>query len=402
MREFYFEFGDPRPTSHALSLFLSNSPGDVLFSNLERLTYEVRDIPGYLALFRLLISPSLNHVTLRLPGGPAELGPLTALAQTVSFLPSSLKKLFVMCGQKSSEELRNTMSSFVCRCGSSLKTFKTSVPLRDAAILRLMELPNLSSWGTSQGPPQAVSTFNIFPSLKKLRIDQPDAFPWLDVLASDEHLGVLQQYPGMTTRPRDMLESIHCPMMLDPKLLTTIGKFRNLVTFRMRSDCYLGKGQCAFHLTDADVHELAAALPRLKNLLLGHPCPSNTCKTTVASLMSISVHCLDLEALEIHFNTQTMVSDVQRLLNESIWKDKAKCNLRDFHVGHMPLEIERTEDEETVAWGFALIFPSLSIERYPETEDTPRDLMEPETGIANPSSLVEILDPHTWVHLRAD
>jgi len=58
--------------------------------------------------------------------------------------------------------------------------------------------------------------------------------------------------------------------------------------------------------TDNDVENLAATLPRLKCLEFSQPCGSNSCNTTVASLMSVSIHCLGLKHLETHFNTLTI------------------------------------------------------------------------------------------------
>jgi len=68
--------------------------------------------------------------------------------------------------------------------------------------------------------------------------------------------------------------------------------------------------------------DLAAALPCLESLNLGIACRRNTCATTIASLLSMSVHCLDLTDLEIHFNTVTIVGDIQRLLDGGAGRDK--------------------------------------------------------------------------------
>lgn len=66
--------------------------------------------------------------------------------------------------------------------------------------------------------------------------------------------------------------------------------------------------------------------------------------------MSISVHCLDLTALCIHFNTLTIVEDLQCLLDGGCGRDKAGCELEGLQVGCMPLGIRR-EDIETVEMG---------------------------------------------------
>ena len=106
------------------------------------------------------------------------------------------------------------------------------------------------------------------------------------------------------------------------------------------------------------MEDLASALPRLKTLLLGEPYLFGTCNTTVASLLSISVHCPDLTALKTHFNTRTIVSDMQRLLDGGAGRDKAKCKLRGLSVGYSPPRVGG-EDLETVVMGFKAIFPHL-------------------------------------------
>ena len=110
---------------------------------------------------------------------------------------------------------------------------------------------------------------------------------------------------------------------------------------------------------DNNMENLVTALPQLESLELGDVCELNSCNTTVTSLLSISLHCLDLTILEVHFNTQTIVSDMRRLLDGGTGRDRAKCQLRNLDVGWLPLEVDG-EDIETVAMGFKVIFPCLT------------------------------------------
>ena len=116
---------------------------------------------------------------------------------------------------------------------------------------------------------------------------------------------------------------------------------------------------CGFHLTDDDMGNLAATLPRLEILQIGLPCRFDSCNTTFASLLSISTHCLGLEFLEIHFNTLTIAEDVQHLLGTGSGHDKAKCELRNLTVGYIPLGVGE-EGIELVVMGFKVIFPCLT------------------------------------------
>ena len=79
-------------------------------------------------------------------------------------------------------------------------------------------------------------------------------------------------------------------------------KFRNLVALSVYTDCF-DSGSRVFHLMDDDIEDLAFTLPKLNSLQLGHPCHFDTCNTTVASLLSISVHYLDLTVLQTYLNT---------------------------------------------------------------------------------------------------
>jgi len=261
-----------------------------------------------------------------------------------------------MCGQGKEGHLEGAVSSFVCRCGPSIRGFGTCVPLSEAAIHHLMQLPNLSHWTTAQGPPQVIPT-SIFPSLENLRLDSRGALPWLHLPPT------LRNGPAPVTsytNIREIIKSLDCSWgaIVDSTLLSPIVKFRNLVALRVRADDCYGMEGCSFRLTDDDIEDLATALPRLKLLRLGRPCQSNTCNTTVASLIAISVRCPDLTVLETHINTLTIADDIRRLLDGGAGRNQTKCKLHSFLVGDLSLKV-RGEDIETIAMGFKAIFPCL-------------------------------------------
>ena len=164
----------------------------------------------------------------------------------------------------------------------------------------------------------------------------------------------------MKTDTKETLKLLHCPenTPVDPRLLSSISSFRNLVALYVGNDYCNTDGMCTFGLTDDDVGNLAVALPSLVSLGLGEACGLNSCHTTITSLLSISTHCLGLTLLEIHFNTRTIVDDMRRLLDEGSGRDKPRCELGSLLVGCLPLRV-RVEDVGTVAMGFADIFPCL-------------------------------------------
>ena len=77
-------------------------------------------------------------------------------------------------------------------------------------------------------------------------------------------------------------------------------------------------------------------------------------QTTVTSLLSISVHCLDFTDLTPHFDTLTIVKGTQRLLDAGSGGEKAKLKIENSKVGHMQLEI-RNEGIGTVGKGLKAI-----------------------------------------------
>ena len=346
-------------TRDTLSRISCNTPNGVLFPKLERLFWNTRTADSEIAFFRLFLSPRLKSVTLCTDIG-SPLGQPEAISQIISSLPISLDQLLVISRQGKGP-ISDAISSLVCRSGSSLGSFGTRVPLSEAAVRHLMQLPNLRYWKTVQGPPLDIPT-SIFPSLEQLHLAEPAALPWIYLLASHRN-HILQGSSTLATsraNVRETLESLKCTsnsIVVDSSLLASVTMFRNLVTLCVRTYCSSTEG-CTFRLTDNDVENFASGLPRLRELEFGLPCHFNSCDTTVASLLSISTHCLDLVALEIHFNTRTIVGDIQRLVDGGAQHDEAKCALWSLTVGSLQ-PVVREEDIETVAMGLKIIFPRL-------------------------------------------
>jgi hypothetical protein len=356
---------DGTHSADTLSWVSRNSPGELSFPKLEWLYLAMNETCNFSPFFNIFLSPRLQHVTFHsnLYSSHVSRGRAAALTQIVSVLPTSLEALAFMCGRGEEDALNDAISSLICRCGPSLRSFDSDLPLSEAAIHHLMQLPNLSYWRTTQGPPRAVST-SIFPSLEKLDLYGQEALPWLHLLASHEK-GILPKGSASArshTNIGEALKFLDCPdsTIIDSTFLSSIVRFRSLVRLQVHTVCPRGGVDgCFFRIADDDVKDLAAALPHLSHLRLGQPCYSNTCNTTVTSLMSISAHCPDLAVLETHFNTRTIVSDMRRLLDGDAGRDEAKCKLRKLCVGIMPLEV-REEDIQAIARGFNVIFPYLT------------------------------------------
>lgn len=343
-------------TGDTFSQLSCNSPGGVLCPKLEHLLWDVgeADIPP--EIFRLFLSPNLESVSLYDVSSLVPLDQLEPLAQMISLLPTSLRNLVLIWGD-TGEFFQDAISSFVHQRGSSLRGLYANISLPETAIHHLMQLPNLRQWTIYQGPPRVIPT-SIFPSLEDLRLREPVALPWLHILASHGK-GTAHATAASHANIRETLKSLHCPSgtTIESTLLYSVIKFQNLTKLYMDTYCF-NAGSCIFLLTDGDMENLAAALPRLESLRLGRPCRFNSCNTTIASLLSLSVRCLGLTDLETHFNTQAIVSDIRHLLDEGVGHDKAKCMVSELSVGKLP-PIVCKEDVENVAMGLKVIFPRL-------------------------------------------
>ena len=150
-------------------------------------------------------------------------------------------------------------------------------------------------------------------------------------------------------------------LAINNALTCPIRVFQNLV--QLNVDVYCFEDECSFELNDEDVGTLVMALPRLKMLVLGHPCPMDLCHTTVACLLTISIHCVELEVLEIHFNTRQLAAHLEEMSMEEEEEEEEgessqMCNLKTLGVHEMPLVLAALEEEE-VCDGLWNIFPSL-------------------------------------------
>jgi hypothetical protein len=353
---------DGNITSATLFRLSRNSPGGVLFPRLEWLHWDIDGTHNALSSFRLFLSPRLKNAAFYVhPNQPViPWGQVAALAQILSFLPSSLEHLSLMCGEVEEGPLRGKLSSLLLRYGPSLKGLFADIPMSETAIHHVMQLPNLHRWIAIQGPPRTVP-LSIFPSLEDLRLWNEAALPWLHLLASHGK-GVVRKGSAPTkphTNIRETLKCLSCFMntVINSTFLSSVSKFQNLVALCVISVCP-NPGDCIFRLTDDNVESLAAALPHLETLQLGRPCLLDSCNTTVASLLSISVHCPDLTSLGIHFKTRTLVGDMRRLLGECTRRGEPRCRLRELSVGNMPLGVGE-KGIKTIAMGLKAIFPCL-------------------------------------------
>jgi len=347
-----------------------NSPVGGWFPALQKFTRST------LPYASLCFSPHLSKVSIKMAliggsGVPRDI--LPTVASALSALPTSnLQSLRADVGYDVPwTYYKDTFSSLLLHCGPSLTKFACRAPLSDAAINHLVHLPNLHSWTTNSPPPNySTSPLPVplgFPPLTQFTLGGDSARGWISLFG---RLATGVPCVGGTTplsKTRESLETLNIIKfpnpIIDVSVVSPIQIFHNLAFLNVVANCVDrdDDGQCTFELNDDDIARLTMALPRLTFLRLGHPCSKNTCATTIACLLSISVHCLELKSLWIHFNTRDIVEDFKSVSTDPRFeqlRSLPRCPLSRLEVWRVPLTLDEP-GFEVVVNGVIDIFPSL-------------------------------------------
>ena len=316
----------------------------------------------------LLFSPHLEEVSIYFQQwGPSEVprNLLPALVSTISALPTSALKSLWVSRVEPSTDIEDSISSVVLRCGPPLTRLTTAYKLSDAAVNHLIQLPHLHLW-LSHGPPPNYSASSlplVFPPLKHFTVEEGATLQWLSLFQRLEDRVSATSEVTPLSRVKESLKSLHIEgypgPTIDASFTSPIRMFRNLIRLGVSALCR--QDQCNFKLNNGDVTELAMSLPQLENLLLGYACPENTCATTAACLLPISVYCVGLDELEIHFNTTNIVDDLKNIPMDPRFlelRSLPRCKLRRLRANKMPLVLDGS-DFQAVVDGMRDIFPSI-------------------------------------------
>ena len=162
-----------------------------------------------LLFVRLFLSPCLKEVALYAYLIHTQPGLSTAVAKVISLLPISLEDVSIECGHEEGEGLVDAVSSFICQCGSSLRSLTTCTPLSEVATRHVVQLPSLRFWTVAHGPPRTVPV-PILLSLERVHLIEPEALPWLPLLASQQEGIIRNGFASATsyTGIRESLKSI--------------------------------------------------------------------------------------------------------------------------------------------------------------------------------------------------
>ena len=362
-------------TEDASKEFRQNSPARGWFPALRGLSWCITT--SNLPYADLFFSPHLVRIFIsssspwRTCGVPRDI--LPTIASKIAALPtSSLQCLRVGVSWHywmPWAYFKDSLSYVVLRCGSSLTELTSPIPLSDTAINHLIHLPHLHTWHIECPPPDYSNSSLplVFPPIAEFELGEGATCGWLSLFRRLEASVSVTQGVTPLSKAKESLQFLDIESTLKPIIdvafTSPIRLFRNLVALNVEVCCHGkdGKGQCAFKLNDDDVAELAAALPRLEFFLLGHPCSKNTCATTTACLLSISVYCPKLEVLEIHFNTTDIVNDLKNISVDPKFEELRSLprnTLQLLNVYRTPITLNEPAFE-IVAKGMIDIFPSL-------------------------------------------
>ena len=296
---------------------------------------------------------------------------LPAVASIMSAFPTSALQCIHVddCRMTRWVDFGDSLSSTVVRCGPSLTEFTSAIPLSDAAVNHLVQLPHLHTWHI-EGPPPNYSTASlplIFPPLTKLTLGRGAPRGWLSLFERLERCAFATRGTIPLSKVKRSLESLTIkgtPIpIIDGSFVFPIRAFQNLVHLNMELYCDNQENgdQCIFELDDDDVAKLAMVLSQLESLMLGYACFQNTCATTIGCLLPISVHCVRLQSLEVHFNTTNIVDDLKNVSEDPRFQELRplpRCTLSRLDVSDIPLTLDEP-GLETVAKGMVGILPSL-------------------------------------------
>ena len=334
------------------------------------------------SLFTTFLSPHLTKIDIKMdPFGrsagkvPTEV--VAVMRMAFRMFPSSLQSLSIYLGIGPEagliEEigLTHDISTFILRCGESLRGFHSNLMLSPEGVTHLVNLPHLRDWTTEQKPPRVTALIrngipggptSLLPSLRSLRLRGEAAPEWFSLFDTDT---TKHRCPPRTVVGRNLSHLIynHPTLPIDSTLLSKLIPLTNLVEITAGLQCMQRGAGCASRFSDQDVEHLALALPKLEVLVLGEtPCGANTCPTTILSLLFLSIHCASLKLLSVHFRTTHMAMDVMAMVDYAHSHDlhrRPKCVLEELVAGD---QIAQLEDHEfaLASMGISTIFPSLT------------------------------------------
>jgi len=321
---------------------------------------------------RLFLNPGLVNVDIDFPGD----GPHIYHPATISLIPTGDLTHLRLGSMEDDDLSMDALHNLLDEASETLRSVCLDGQPSMAVIEKLFQLPNLRRLdvelpGTRISPPAVV-----LPSLEKLVVGYSEGGSWLHILQNIPKLQKLvTTYSGPSptylqelgsSLGADMgrtLISLKCSSGKKAPLteagLRSLLSFGRLTTLKLATPCI--EQRCGTQLNDSIISELAMALPRLTSLTLGDiPCKASTSDVTITGLVALSTNCVDLDFLQLHFNTKDIISHGTHANSQT---HKSTCKLRTLTVGSQPLPSNRN-DILLVTFTILHIFPHLESISY--------------------------------------
>ena len=358
---------------HVLFGLSSNNP----FQNLRELHGWMQ--PALLPFLHRFVSPHLTGFSLSVATDDS-LGcsGYRSLTDAILAIPGPYLQRFSLGEYKwenSSCRFKQQVSATVLQCGPALKYLAAGVELSEAAVLHVIQLPHLLTLKLTHEPPPDITNIIslqdtiVLPSLGSLTLASSTSYAWLPFLNDllwRHPAAIAVREPGQSQVQigiHSALKELYCWCGEVPKwsIVRQALAFKNLTVLEVRRTCQIDG--CSFDLTDDNVTAITKALPWIQRLCLGGPCHLNTCQTTFRALLALSANCVELEELDIHFNTINIIEDVRSLLEtddldiQRLRKGR-RCRVTSIPVSRAPLTVDELATE-VLAQGLLFVFPAL-------------------------------------------
>ena len=344
--------------------------GPHLFPNLRSISWTCSSWDSA-PLLRLFLNPELIDVEIGFPNSD----PHIYRPATISLIPArSLTNLklerMAFSDPLPTDELHNLLE----QASETLRSVDLDGELSGTIIEKLLQLPNLRRLDIRMPGTRIALPAVVLPSLEELAVSCWEDASWLCVLRNIQSPALRELDISFSGDSPTYLQTFGTSL-LDARIeqtlisldlaslagipLTEAGlrpfiSFRKLTKLELFSLCTTW--HCSFRLNDSIISKLAVALPRLTHLGLGGtPCETSTVDVTIASLVALSINCVDLDVLRLHFNVNDIVS---RDACENSQTHKFTCKLRTLIVGSQPLPSNH-DDILLLTFTILHVFPHL-------------------------------------------
>ena len=319
------------PSEAALRLLNARFSGRCMVPRLRDIRWFDAPPEHLKLMLSLIVSPVLTNFRLGLHAQDTlDASQVVPVFEALAPAHGSLVEVRICHHTVHDPQITRAASDLLLKCNPDrIRTFRVDSSLSTEAFIHATQLPNLETFVIKADTTELDMQFptSIFPSLKFLEIFATNTrSPLLQTIAhiqSSAFTRLELEFPAATLetflptmlaalRPRGLHQTLTMLSIspegdfdLDGATIRPI-LFLNQLTY-LDITLICAQGRCPYKLTDENLEELVAAMPKLEVLSLGtFPC-AHPANSTIKSLASIAKHCKHLEQLNIHINAEAIV-----------------------------------------------------------------------------------------------